>query len=142
MGPHEYGRYLHILTPATSEEQAPPWEGITGRVKHLQKQETNKMMTEMKRSNDAMTDLQKQETNKMMAVTKRSNDAMTDLQKQETNKMMAEMKRANDAMNRRIDENMEANRKAVEANKTQLGDVQQQLKRIEEMLTAVLGKKQ
>jgi hypothetical protein len=98
LGPHKYGRYLHILTPVTSEEQAPPWEGITGRVKHLQKQETNKMMTEMKRSNAAM--------------------------------------------NQRIDENVEANRNAVEANKTQLGDVQQQLKSIKKMLQAVLDKKQ
>ena len=98
MGPHKYGRYLHILTPVTAEEQAPPWEGITGRVKHLQKQETNKMMTEMKRSNAAM--------------------------------------------NQRIDENVEANRNAVEANKTQLGDVQQQLKSIKKMLQAVLDKKQ
>jgi hypothetical protein len=98
LGPHKYGRYLHILTPVTAEEQAPPWEGITGRVKHLQKQETNKMMTEMKRSNAAM--------------------------------------------NQRIDENVEANRNAVEANKTQLGDVQQQLKSIKKMLQAVLDKKQ
>ena len=112
MGPHKYGRYLHILTPVTAEEQAPPWEGITGRVKHLQKQETNKMMTEMKRSNDAMTDLQEQETNKMMAEIKR------------------------------VNANVDANTKAVEANKAQLGDVQQQLKRIEEMLSTVLDKKQ
>ena len=78
----------------------------------------------------------------MMTEIKRSSDAMTDLQEQETNKMMAEMKRANAAMNRRIDENVDANRKAVEANKTKLGDVQQQLKRIEEMLSTVLDKKQ
>ena len=97
MGPHKYGRYLHILTPEASDEQhgAQPWEGITGRVKHLQKQETNKIMTEMKSSNAAM--------------------------------------------NLRIDET----RKAVEAKlENQLGDVQQQLKSIEAMLSLVLDKGQ
>ena len=56
MGPHKYGRFLHILTPEASDEQhgTQPWEGITGRVKHLQQQATKTLMTEIKRSNAAV----------------------------------------------------------------------------------------
>ena len=53
MAPHQYGRYLHILTPEGSGDAygAPlPWEGITGRVK----QETNRLMGVIERSNTAM----------------------------------------------------------------------------------------
>ena len=55
MGPHEYGRYLHILTPARSGDTygcsgPQPWEGIAGRVK----QETNKLMGVIERNNTAM----------------------------------------------------------------------------------------
>eukprot|EP01049_Picozoa_sp_SAG25_P000795 SAG25_NODE_29_length_20738_cov_25.829546_9_plen_97_part_00 len=46
--PYTYGQYLHILTPAGALHISdPPWEGITGRVKHLQKQQTNRLMVEM-----------------------------------------------------------------------------------------------
>jgi hypothetical protein len=53
MAPHQYGRHLHILTPAGADGAhggPQPWEGITGRVK----QETNRLMAEMQRSHAAM----------------------------------------------------------------------------------------
>ena len=53
MAPHEYGEYLHILTPAGSDDShdgPQPWEGITGRVK----QETNRLFDVIKRSDTAM----------------------------------------------------------------------------------------
>ena len=56
MGSHKYGRYLHILTPAGANgvhDGPQPWEGITGRVKQLVKQETNIMMSVIKQSNAA-----------------------------------------------------------------------------------------
>ena len=46
MAPHQYGRYLHVLTQAGADGAhggPQPWEGITGRVK----QETNRLMVEM-----------------------------------------------------------------------------------------------
>jgi hypothetical protein len=52
MGPHIYGQYLHILMPAGSDDShdgPQPWEGITGRVK----QETNKLLGVIERSNTA-----------------------------------------------------------------------------------------
>ena len=52
MGPHTYGRYLHILTPVGSDDshdRPQPWEGITGRVK----QETNRLLGVIERSNTA-----------------------------------------------------------------------------------------
>jgi len=59
MAPHKYGCYLHILTPAGAQGAQPqPWEGITGRVKQLVKQENKQLgdvvMAEMKSSNAAM----------------------------------------------------------------------------------------
>jgi hypothetical protein len=52
LGPHKYGRYLHILKAAESEDHygLQPWEGITGRVK----QETTRLMAEIQRSNATM----------------------------------------------------------------------------------------
>ena len=50
MGPHRFGQYLHILTPAGSDDShdgPQPWEGITGRVK----QETNRLLSVIERSN-------------------------------------------------------------------------------------------
>ena len=50
MAPHKYGQYLHILTRAGSDDShdgPQPWEGITGKVK----QETNKLLDVIKRSN-------------------------------------------------------------------------------------------
>ena len=50
MGPHTYGQYLHILMPAGSDDShdgPQPWEGITGRVK----QETNRLLSVIERSN-------------------------------------------------------------------------------------------
>ena len=52
MGPHKYGRYLHILTPAGSNDShdgPQPWEGITGRVK----QETNRLLGVLERHDTA-----------------------------------------------------------------------------------------
>ena len=42
--------YLHILTKKDSskEDNAQPWEGITGRVKFLIKRETNRMLKEVR----------------------------------------------------------------------------------------------
>ena len=53
MGPHKYGRYLHILTPAGSNDShdgPQPWEGITGRVK----QETNRLLGVIEKTDTAM----------------------------------------------------------------------------------------
>ena len=56
MDPHEYGRYLHILTPEASDKQhgAQLWEGITGRVKQLL-EPTNAKMVEMAGRMDELT---------------------------------------------------------------------------------------
>jgi vacuolar-type H+-ATPase subunit I/STV1 len=53
MAPHKYGQYLHILTPAGSDDShdgPQPWEGITGRVK----QETKRVLDVIERSDTAM----------------------------------------------------------------------------------------
>ena len=53
MAPHKYGQYLHILTPAGSDDShdgPQPWEGITGRVK----QETNRLLSVIERTDTAM----------------------------------------------------------------------------------------
>jgi hypothetical protein len=53
MGPHKFGQYLHILTPAGSDDShdgPQPWEGITGRVK----QETNRLLGVIERRDTAM----------------------------------------------------------------------------------------
>ena len=54
MAPHKYGRYLHILTPAGADGAhvgPQPWEGITGRVKQLVRQESNRVMDVIEQSN-------------------------------------------------------------------------------------------
>ena len=56
MGSHKYGHYLHILTPAGADGAhggPQPWEGITGRVKQLLKEDTKKLMGEIMQSNAA-----------------------------------------------------------------------------------------
>ena len=57
LGAHKYGRYLHILTPAGADGahgEIPKWEGITGRVKQLVKQETDRLEVQMRSLNAKM----------------------------------------------------------------------------------------
>ena len=120
MDPHEYGRYLHILTPEASDKQhgAQPWEGITGRVKYLQKQETKTIMTEIKRSNAAVN-LRINENMKAMEANRKT--------------MEAKLERI-EAM-----ENMKAVEVKLQGVESKL---ENRLKRIEAMLSKVLDPKQ
>ena len=56
LGAHKYGRYLHILTPAGADGahgEAQQWEGITGRVKQLVKQDGDRLLGVIKQINAA-----------------------------------------------------------------------------------------
>jgi hypothetical protein len=112
MGPHKYGRYLHILTPAGSDNShdgPQPWEGITGRVK----QETNKLLSVIERSDTAMQSRVDANKEALLGVIERSNTA-----------------------------NKEAI-KGVEAKlEAQLGDVQSKLENIETLLATLVAEKQ
>ena len=126
MAPHEYGQYLHILTRAGSDDShdgPQPWEGITGRVK----QETNKLLDVIKRSDTAMQSRVDTTKDTLLGVIERSNT---------TNKeaIMG------------VEAKLEAQETKLEA---QLGDVQSKLDSqqsklecIEALLTSLVAEKQ
>jgi hypothetical protein len=111
MGPHKYGQYLHILTPAGSDDShdgPQPWEGITGRVK----QETNKLLGVIERSNTA------------------NKEAITGVE--------TKLEEATKG----VEAKLEANKEAIKGVEAQLGDVQSKLESIEALLGSLVAEKQ
>ena len=76
MAPHKYERYLHILTLVGADGahgRPQPWEGITGRLKQLVKQETDRLEGQM-RSLNAKMDANDAKMDAILELLKRSTD--------------------------------------------------------------------
>ena len=71
MGPSKYGRYLHILTLVGADGahgESQQWDGITGRVKHLVKQDNDRLMGVVERNNALRDEMDERLGNKIKDV--------------------------------------------------------------------------